>query len=145
VDVQKVPISFKIFERGTWRVERSLLVDPSEPLAVKEVKRLAIKYMRKHDGIQIYDTNFRKLDPRTCFEDVTADGTNTILLIPESERDVIEFPDTPRMHNKPQAESEASQSNPAVNSQDERGDVSGRKKSRLEFQVGHSNEPNNRG
>jgi hypothetical protein len=85
--------------------------------------------MRKHDGIQIYDTNFRKLDPRTCFEDVTADGTNTILLI----------------HNEPQAESVASQPNPAFNSQVERGDVPGPKKSRLELQAAHSNEPNNRG
>lgn len=101
--------------------------------------------MRKHDGIQIYDINFRKLDPCTCFEDVTADGTNTILLIPESERDVIEFSDAPRMHNEPQAESAASQPNPAFNSQVERGDVPGRKKGRLEFQAGQSNEPNNRG
>ena len=101
--------------------------------------------MRKHDGIQIYNTNFRKLDPRTCFEDVTADGTNIILLIPESERDVIEFSDTPRMQNKPQADLGASQPSPAFNSQVKRGDIPGRKKSRLEFQAGHSNKPNNRG
>lgn len=51
--------------------------------------------MRKYEGIQIYDTNFRKLNPQTCFEDVTADGTNTILLIPYSEKDGIEFPFAP--------------------------------------------------
>jgi hypothetical protein len=31
----------------------------------------------------MFDTSFRMLTPQTCFEDVTADGTNTILLIPE--------------------------------------------------------------
>ncbi|KAF2176051.1 hypothetical protein K469DRAFT_761633 [Zopfia rhizophila CBS 207.26] len=144
-DAQKVPINFKICERGTWRVERSLLVNPSKPLAVKEVKRLAIKYMRKHDGMQIYDINFRQLDPRTCFEDVTADGTNTILLIPDSERDVIEFPDAPRMHNESQAESAAGQPNLASNSQVEQEDGPGRKKGRLEIRAGHSNGSNNRG
>jgi hypothetical protein len=51
--------------------------------------------MRKYEGIQIYDTNFRKLNPQTCFEDVTADGTNTILLILESEKAGVEFPFAP--------------------------------------------------
>ena len=35
----------------------------------------------------IFDTNLRMLTPQTCFEAVTADGTNTILLIPEREID----------------------------------------------------------
>ena len=37
--------------------------------------------------MHIFDTNLRKLTPQTCFEDVTADGTNTILLIPDREID----------------------------------------------------------
>jgi hypothetical protein len=37
--------------------------------------------MRKR--IHMFDTSFRMLTPQTCFEDVTTDGTNTILLIPE--------------------------------------------------------------
>jgi hypothetical protein len=60
------------------------LVDPSEP---SEVKRIAIKYMRKGERMHIFDTTFRKLTPQTCFADVTEDGTNTILLIPEREID----------------------------------------------------------
>lgn len=35
--------------------------------------------------MHIFDTNLRMLTPQTCFEAVTADGTNTILLIPERE------------------------------------------------------------
>jgi hypothetical protein len=46
--------------------------------------------MRKR--IHIFDTSFHKLTPQTCFEDVTADGTNTILLIPESDIDTDNLP-----------------------------------------------------
>ncbi|KAF2690341.1 hypothetical protein K458DRAFT_399676 [Lentithecium fluviatile CBS 122367] len=119
-DAQRVPITFKIYAEGIWRVERIIPVDRSNPLEVNEIERQAIRHITKYDGIQIYDTNLRKLDPRTCFEDVTADGTNTILLIPESEKDAIEFPD-----NEPQAGSAAGQPKPASNFQ--------RKKGRLEF------------
>ncbi len=37
--------------------------------------------------MHIFDTNLRMLTPETCFEAVTADSTNTILLIPEQEID----------------------------------------------------------
>jgi len=36
----------------------------------------------------MFDTSFRKLIPQTCFDDVTADGTNTILLVPELDIDI---------------------------------------------------------
>jgi hypothetical protein len=80
--------------------------------------------MRKYEGIQIYDTNLRKLNPQTCFEDVTEDGTNTILLIPESEKEGIEFPFAPGTSSK-------SQTNLASDSEAEQEDKAKRQKGRL--------------
>jgi hypothetical protein len=40
----------------------------------------------------MFDTSFRMLTPQTCFEDVTADGANTILLIPEWDIDTDNLP-----------------------------------------------------
>ena len=74
----QVRIEFKILEGEVLRTDRSLLVDPSEP---SEVERVAKKYMRK--GIRPFDTLFNPLVPGTCFQAVTADGTNTVLLIQE--------------------------------------------------------------
>lgn len=85
VNTQKIQIHFKVKERGTWKLSHSLLVDSSDP---GEVKRVALKYMRKN--INIYDKNERMLSLQTCFEDVVCDGTNTIYLIPASERDNAE-------------------------------------------------------
>ncbi|KAL5321305.1 hypothetical protein ACEPPN_012120 [Leptodophora sp. 'Broadleaf-Isolate-01'] len=73
-----VRIEFKIHERGIWRTDRSLLVDISDP---SEVERVAKKYMRK--GIRPFDSSLNVLVPRTCFQAATADGSNTILLVPE--------------------------------------------------------------
>ncbi len=73
-----VRIEFKIDERGIWRTVRSLLVDISDP---SEVERVAKKYMRK--GIRPFDSSGNVLVPRTCFQAATADGSNTILLVPE--------------------------------------------------------------
>lgn len=58
------------------------MVDPKEP---SEVKRVAIKYMRKGTGMGIFNTKNRALTPQTCFERVTSDGTYTIHLVPEWE------------------------------------------------------------
>ncbi|KAG9241126.1 hypothetical protein BJ878DRAFT_558879 [Calycina marina] len=74
-----VRIEFKIDERGIWRTVRSLLVDISDP---SEVERVAKKYMRK--GIRPFDSSGNVLVPRTCFQAATADGSNTILLVPEN-------------------------------------------------------------
>jgi hypothetical protein len=76
----EVRIEFKILEGEVWRTDRSLLVNPFEP---SEVERVAKKYMRK--GIRPFDTSFKLLLPRTCFQAVTTDGTNTILLIQEDD------------------------------------------------------------
>lgn len=61
-------------------------VERATPLR-QEQRIVAIKYKRKGERMHIFDTNFRMLNPQTCFEAVTADGTNTILLIPEREID----------------------------------------------------------
>jgi len=60
-------------------------VDPSDP---SEIERLAVKYMRKR--IRLFDTKLNILTPADCFEAATADGSNTILLIPEAEIDINE-------------------------------------------------------
>ncbi|KAH7111361.1 hypothetical protein B0J11DRAFT_543704 [Dendryphion nanum] len=77
-DPRQVCIEYKIHDHGVWRVSHTLLVNPCDP---SEVKRVAIKYMRKRN--HIFDTSFRMLTSQTYFENVTADGTNTILLIPD--------------------------------------------------------------
>jgi hypothetical protein len=73
-----VRIQFKRFENGDWVVKDEVIVDPTEPSAVM---RLAKKYMRKEFGL--FDSNSKALDPETCFQRVTSDGTNTIRLIPK--------------------------------------------------------------
>ena len=60
-------------------------MDPSDP---SEIERLAVKYMRKQ--IRLFDTELNILTPADCFEAATADGSNTILLIPEAEINISE-------------------------------------------------------
>ena len=79
----KVQIRFKIRERGVWRDVETLSVDRSDP---SEVARVAKKNTRK--GLRTFDTNAQLLGPDDCFEAVTSDGTNTILLIPQNELNI---------------------------------------------------------
>jgi hypothetical protein len=58
-------------------------VDPSNP---SEIKQVAVKYMRKH--VRLFNTKLNILTPTDCFKAATADGSNTILLIPETEIDI---------------------------------------------------------
>ena len=44
------------------------------------------------DPFYPFDTNYHMLTLQTCVEDVIKDGTNTILLIPESEMDTNDRP-----------------------------------------------------
>ncbi|RDL30498.1 uncharacterized protein BP5553_10376 [Venustampulla echinocandica] len=67
-------------ERGVWRTDGSLLVNLLE---ASEVERVTKKYMRKR--FRPFDTPFNPLVPRTCFQAVTADGTNTVILISEDD------------------------------------------------------------
>jgi hypothetical protein len=76
----QVHINFKVKERGVWRDIPPLVVDQSDP---SEVERVAKKYMRKK--FWIFNTGQRMLSPQECFQAVTQDGANTILLIPQSE------------------------------------------------------------
>jgi hypothetical protein len=51
-------ITFKDRERGVWRTAQSLLVNSSDP---SEVKRKAVKYMRKKEQMRLYDTDLNIL------------------------------------------------------------------------------------
>ena len=82
-DLGQVCIRFKIRERSGWRDVQSLWVDRSDP---SEVARVAKKSIRK--GLRIFDTKMKLLGPDDCFEVVTADETNTILLIPQNALDI---------------------------------------------------------
>ena len=82
-DRERVCICFKIREGNGWRYVQSLLVSRSDP---SEVARVAKKSIRK--GLRIFDTNMRLLGPDDCYEVVTADGTNTILLVPQAALDI---------------------------------------------------------
>ena len=76
-------IYFKIREKGAWRDVESLIVDHSDP---SEVASVVKKYIRK--GVRAFNTEAQLLGPEDCFEAATADGTNTILLIPENKLDI---------------------------------------------------------
>ncbi|KAI9770687.1 MAG: hypothetical protein M1839_003071 [Geoglossum umbratile] len=75
-----VRIDFKVRERGIWKDIPPFTVNLSDP---SEVEYVAIENLRK--GIRTFDTNLRMLAPNECFEAVTGNGTNTILLIPQEE------------------------------------------------------------
>lgn len=80
----KIRIIFKIWERGNWRDMSDHLVDPSDP---SEIERVANNTIKKK--IRPFDTNLRRLTPQDCFEAATANGTNTIFLIPETDMNII--------------------------------------------------------
>ncbi|KAI9777125.1 MAG: hypothetical protein M1839_009081 [Geoglossum umbratile] len=71
-----VRIDFKVRERGIWKDIPPLIVNLSDP---SEVEHIAIKNLRKE--IRTFDTNLCMLALNECFEAVTSNGTNTILLI----------------------------------------------------------------
>ena len=81
----QVCIHFKMRERGIWRNVQSLWVDQADS---SEVGRVAKKNVRK--GLRLFDLNMHLLTPENCFEAVTEDGTNTIVLLPQSELDIDE-------------------------------------------------------
>ncbi|CAM6003732.1 unnamed protein product [Sphagnum balticum] len=82
-----------------------------------------MKYMRKWERMHIFDTNLRIIIPQTCFEDVTADSINTILLIPERDIDTDNLPSSvPKKRSDLQTNSEADPSIPAPNPEDSKED-----------------------
>ncbi|KAL5625697.1 hypothetical protein FOBRF1_000040 [Fusarium oxysporum] len=79
-DTSKIPIVFKTRSSdGNLVVTNKLDVDPADPSVVQ---RVAEKYLRKH--FCLFDVEYHNLIPKTCFEKVTANGTNTIIVIPVS-------------------------------------------------------------
>ena len=60
-------------------------MDPSD---LSKVERVVVKYMRK--GTRLFDTELNILTLADCFEAATANGSNTILLIPEAEINISE-------------------------------------------------------
>ena len=73
-------IEFKILRRGVFEHSEDLLVDPTDP---SPMIRMAQKHLRKHIGF--YDRHNQALDVKTCFEQVTEDGSNLVHLIPDWE------------------------------------------------------------
>ncbi|WQF84245.1 hypothetical protein CDEST_09259 [Colletotrichum destructivum] len=77
------PIIIKFFSRedsGGWVICDEIHVDASDS---SPVQRTAAKYMRKQ--FCLFDTSYNNLIPKTCFEKVTANGTNTILVVRTSQ------------------------------------------------------------
>ena len=85
LDTTKVRIKFKFLEEGIWKDVTFRDVDPFDP---SEIERMAKEYMRQ--GMTPFDTELRLLAPSDCFPAVVADGTNTILLVPESKISITE-------------------------------------------------------
>ena len=85
LDDTKVLIKFKLRERGVWIEKPVVKVDLFD---LSEVERVAKDYMRQ--GMRLCDTEVRLLAPNQYFQAVIADGTTTILLIPERGIDINE-------------------------------------------------------
>ena len=76
-------INFKIYDRGIWKHAATHAIDRSNH---SEIEEAATKYVR--EKWRLFNTELRMLAPQQCYEAVIADGTNTILLIRESEIDI---------------------------------------------------------
>ncbi|KZL65378.1 hypothetical protein CT0861_10703 [Colletotrichum tofieldiae] len=72
-------------DSGGWVVCDEIHVDASDS---SPVQRTAAKYMRKQ--FCLFDTSYNNLIPKTCFEKVTANGTNTILVVRTSQVSTID-------------------------------------------------------
>ena len=69
-----------------------LNVDPSDP---SEVERVAGKYLRKH--FYLFDSEGNNLAPKTCFAQVTRLGTDTVLVVPVTEVNTLNFKSVKRI------------------------------------------------
>jgi hypothetical protein len=78
-----VRIRFVTKENDTWRGVQTLWVNPSNP---SNVSRVAKESLRQ--GLRLLDTNMQLLAADDCFRAVTADGTNTIILIPQKKLNI---------------------------------------------------------
>ena len=71
-----------IMNNGIYKLDREVKVNRSN---LWEVKRIMIKYIRKEEYISIYDANNKMLNPNSCFDNITEDGSNTIFIVPGSQ------------------------------------------------------------
>ncbi|KAF4339512.1 hypothetical protein FBEOM_6574 [Fusarium beomiforme] len=79
----RIPIEFKTRVRdGSLVVTDRIMVDPADPFVIQ---RIAEKYMRKQ--FCLFDVDYHNLIPKTCFEKVVANGTNTIVVMPFGDTD----------------------------------------------------------
>lgn len=82
-DNTKICIRFKVREEGNWKDVSILSVDPFDPSQVESVANQNIR-----NGMRPFDTDLRLLTPKECYSAVIADGTNTILLMPNTDIDI---------------------------------------------------------
>ena len=81
---QEVRIYFKVRKGDEWKPFTSRPVDSSKQAKVNKFTQQCRNLRKRY---RLYDKDDRLLQPDTCFEDVTADGSNTIYLVPESKTD----------------------------------------------------------
>jgi hypothetical protein len=75
-------IFFRIYKNGGVEDQNQTL-----PYDAEEVKRVAVKYERK--GFSLWNTTgSRRLTPDNCFEAIVADGSHTIVLVPDNMEDI---------------------------------------------------------
>jgi hypothetical protein len=84
IDNPKVSIEFQKRNGDGWKVVQTVQVDPSDP---SQIERIARKSPRKSPAMYVFDTDMHMLTPQTCFEHVTANGTNTIRLLSKEDLD----------------------------------------------------------
>ncbi|KDN68704.1 putative conserved hypothetical protein [Colletotrichum sublineola] len=85
----KIPIEFhKRQDTGRWVQSDVIHVYASDP---SEVERTAENYLR--DNYLLFDISHGILHPRTCFNKVTANRTNTILAVPKSYSGPMDYED----------------------------------------------------
>jgi hypothetical protein len=74
-------IFFRIYRNGGFEDQNQTL-----PYDAEEVKRVAVKYERK--GFSLWTTGSRRLTPANCFEAIVADGSHTVVLVPDNMEDI---------------------------------------------------------
>ena len=76
-----VCIKFAILDKNAWKLNEVLFIKSSESAKVEEIAK---KKMR--EKLKIYDSHFRALGSKDCWEAATGLNCNTLFLIPESEQ-----------------------------------------------------------
>ncbi|PGG95163.1 hypothetical protein AJ79_10217 [Helicocarpus griseus UAMH5409] len=77
-----VTITLHIYERGQWRVDDVVSIDPSRKNALEKIVR---GYKRR--GMILYDMGMRAVSVSSSLRAATSDGANALLLIPKEVKD----------------------------------------------------------